>query len=177
MTVRERGAHRDACWAGFLLSNFELAGPLYYVCFSHYKRLKDESTPMWPFTVHSTADRSCSRNAARLHTPYLADACREAQQHTPLTLPCPSDTAKSVKAAPMTLEMYRLAKGAHLLCLVLRRREDCVQACRKMGVFWGQWPDRSRKGRPFSKAQGSSEGALHWPLECWQGSPRGSCPN
>lgn len=113
-----------------------------------------------------TADRSCSRNAARLRTPYLADACREAQQHTPLTLPCPSDTAKSVNAAPMTLEMYRLAKGAHLLCLVLGGREDCVQECRKMGVFWGQWPDQSRKGRPFSKAQGSSEGALHWPLEC-----------
>lgn len=46
MALREHGAHRDSGQAGFLLPNFELAGPLRYVYPSPYECLEDESTPV-----------------------------------------------------------------------------------------------------------------------------------
>lgn len=55
----------------------------------------------------------------------------------PFNRPCPSDTAKSVHAAPMTLEMYNLAKVAHVLCMVSRGK-DCIWMCKKTGVLRGQ---------------------------------------
>lgn len=56
----------------------------------------------------------------------------EAQQQPPLTLPCPSDTAKGVDATQMTLETDDLAKLAHVLCTVW----DCAQGWQKEGVVW-----------------------------------------
>lgn len=107
-----------------------------------------------------TADRSCSRNAARLRTPYLADACREAQQHTPLTLPCPSDTAKSVNAAPMTLEMYRLAKGAHLLCLVLGGKRGLCAGVQKNGSLLGSVARPKQEGETLFQSSGLIRGGF-----------------
>lgn len=46
----------------------------------------------------------------------------------------------------------------------------------KCEFFGGPWPDRSRKGRPFSKVQGSLEGLALAPRDVGR-SPGASCPN
>lgn len=96
------------------------------------------------------ADWSCSHNDARLRTPYLADACTSSRATAPLTLPRPSDTARSVNATQMTLEMHKLTKLAHVLLQGSVGRNRIV-----LGLAEKQRPRgsaaRPRQRTPFSE--------------------------
>lgn len=111
-----------------------------------------------------TADRSCSHNDARLRTPYLADAYMRSTTKASFNPPGPSDTAKSVNAAQMTLEMYNLAKLAHVLCTVSGERRTAFRCAEKREASGGGGVNSQNKA---GRADPSPELRAHRRGSCW----------
>lgn len=100
------------------------------------------------------ADRSCSHEGARLHTPSWADAAREAQPQPSLTLPCPRAAART------TLEMSGWPRLAHVWGAVSRGEKGLFWVLQKNETLRGEGQTASEQADPKHRAR---QRGRRWP--------------
>lgn len=93
--------------------------------------------------------RSCSHNDARLRSPYLPDAHTGSTATDSFNPPAPRWHRQGRPCRSVTLETQRLAKWAHVLCLVLGERKDCVQ--KNVSFLAAHGRTEAGRGGPFLK--------------------------
>lgn len=160
--------HRDSWWSGLFFPILNLQDSLIHV----FQSLRMSVMNAHPCDLLQFAyGRSKLFTWCRQTVHILPGRCLwEKHSKAPLTLPCPSNTAKGVSAAQMTLETGDLARLARVQHTVW----DCTQGWQKEGVVWVSSQTKARETLfPKLKApqRGGPDPACQW------GKPAGSCAN